>query len=545
MPSLVAPLVSGIPAASSGTAEFYEEGTMVAASVYSDPHGVTAVVSHALDAYGAITRYIKDRVDVVVKTAGGATVKTFTWGTDAREVRVENLGYTGPNAVGAIVAGGRTTLHEVLSDFYTSLGAVDGRALIGGSATLLSAALASSSAVLYVVTAYGAVGNGIADDTTFIQAAINAASTAGGGLVVFPGGLTYKITGGVTVPAGVNLLALGSATITTASASATYLILSGSGLNVIENLTFTTTAVGLGGTVISVTGGAKVAVRNCTMPTGHQIVGVAASHASAEVTCIGCRFTIDTSNSKAGNATVTGARMSFIDCYVADSFSGASYAFEGATGTYIDVTNCKYVATATLGFVFGTGSFYGRINGGTFTFSLAAGTFAVCGGGAAQYVSLSGATFIQTAASSLIMVGSGNIAEAGCQFINGTGTVDWGNAFTSRRSQYRDSLVGTPVTGGWSVGVSPPAGTARIQQYTYTSGAPGTYTVGSPITDTAIGEDFTIILKNGTGAAVTVAWNAVWIVPTGYTSIAANTTWRMMFTRTAASEYTCVSSQTT
>lgn len=39
---------------------------------------------------------------------------------------------------------------------------------------------------------YGAVGNGVADDASAIQAAINAANTAGGGTVVIPAGL-YKI----------------------------------------------------------------------------------------------------------------------------------------------------------------------------------------------------------------------------------------------------------------------------------------------------------------------------------------------------------------
>ena len=56
---------------------------------------------------------------------------------------------------------------------------------------------------------YGAVGNGIADDTTAVQAAINAVSTAGGGTVFFPQG-TYLVTPtsspAITVPSNIRLL---------------------------------------------------------------------------------------------------------------------------------------------------------------------------------------------------------------------------------------------------------------------------------------------------------------------------------------------------
>lgn len=57
---------------------------------------------------------------------------------------------------------------------------------------------------LYVVTAYGAVGDGTNDDTAAIQRALNAASAGGGGLVYLPGG-KYKLTDTVDIPGGVEL----------------------------------------------------------------------------------------------------------------------------------------------------------------------------------------------------------------------------------------------------------------------------------------------------------------------------------------------------
>ncbi|MDQ3153603.1 MAG: right-handed parallel beta-helix repeat-containing protein [Actinomycetota bacterium] len=65
-------------------------------------------------------------------------------------------------------------------------------------------------AVLNVKDArFGAVGNGVADDTVAIQAAITAAGSAGGGVVFFPRG-TYKISATLTLGANVTLKGSGN-----------------------------------------------------------------------------------------------------------------------------------------------------------------------------------------------------------------------------------------------------------------------------------------------------------------------------------------------
>jgi hypothetical protein len=56
---------------------------------------------------------------------------------------------------------------------------------------------------------YGAVGNNVADDTTPIQNAINAAQSAGGGIVFFPTG-TYKITTALSVTSPITLMGCGA-----------------------------------------------------------------------------------------------------------------------------------------------------------------------------------------------------------------------------------------------------------------------------------------------------------------------------------------------
>ncbi|WP_233231611.1 glycosyl hydrolase family 28-related protein [Tichowtungia aerotolerans] len=55
------------------------------------------------------------------------------------------------------------------------------------------------------VTAYGAQGNGVSDDTVAIQSAINARTAKGGGLVWFPAG-TYNISSPLTVTRRISLL---------------------------------------------------------------------------------------------------------------------------------------------------------------------------------------------------------------------------------------------------------------------------------------------------------------------------------------------------
>jgi hypothetical protein len=73
------------------------------------------------------------------------------------------------------------------------------------------------SSTVFDVTAYGAVGDGTADDTEAIEAALTAAGAAGGGVVLAPRG-TYKTRRTLRIPSKVTLQGQGPGTVLTKAA---------------------------------------------------------------------------------------------------------------------------------------------------------------------------------------------------------------------------------------------------------------------------------------------------------------------------------------
>jgi hypothetical protein len=76
-------------------------------------------------------------------------------------------------------------------------------------AALIAGDSPPSSGWFNVKDNYGAVGDNVANDTTPIQNAINAAQAAGGGIVFFPAG-TYKITSPLSITSPVTLMGCGA-----------------------------------------------------------------------------------------------------------------------------------------------------------------------------------------------------------------------------------------------------------------------------------------------------------------------------------------------
>lgn len=153
---------------------------------------------------------------VLVQDVNGNTVSNaiFTPAT-AGDVSVGNAGYTGSNLqTGALQAGGLTTTDAVLSSLFASVGGVDAQYQESGGA--IQRPIQDKFREIWIsVKDFGAVGNGVAIDTTGCQSAINRAKALNGAVVYFPPG-TYKIDQAlaITSATGIRLVGAGSNTTT-------------------------------------------------------------------------------------------------------------------------------------------------------------------------------------------------------------------------------------------------------------------------------------------------------------------------------------------
>jgi len=113
-------------------------------------------------------------------------------------------------------------------------GSVVSGVIVGGTtqrAQLGNLGLVAKGSLVFNVKDYGAVGDGITNDYSAIQNAINAASTAGGGVVFFPIG-TYKIGTALLPKSNITFRGVGQASVITTSTTMTALFLHTQGVGV-------------------------------------------------------------------------------------------------------------------------------------------------------------------------------------------------------------------------------------------------------------------------------------------------------------------------
>lgn len=203
----------------SGKVFLYSPGTTTIVPGYKDDQlsqsWTTTNGGIPLDVAGKVKIWINGQVDVVVQDSSGATVDTMLGFNKVRaeQVEVENASYTGAltDSSGAVTQalGGKTDLSTLLTSAATSLGD-DFKYKESGGATSRSYIEVISQFGISVMD-FGAVGNGIADDTTAFQKAITRATQLST-VVLAPAG-TFKTSAALTVTSatGVQIIGKGHA----------------------------------------------------------------------------------------------------------------------------------------------------------------------------------------------------------------------------------------------------------------------------------------------------------------------------------------------
>lgn len=514
MATPVVPLITGFSDAASGTAEFYTQGTStISTLVYSDVDGQTAVSTHPLNASGRLLRFVEEPVDVVIKNAAGATVATFPVITDARTVRLESTAFTGsnPNGNGQTIAGGKTTLHSGLALYRESLGTDDGYVLVNGTEYLIKNALGSAGAVFFnVKTGYGAQGDDTNDDTSAIQAAVNAAQNNGGGIVFFPPG-TYKISGSITVTSNsIALMGASNGTVTlkqyTTGLTNGWVYLSSSFASMTNiriaasNAAHTGSCVEVGPNTVS-----NVYIEACRLG-GHAGACVKTVGLGVDVTATlnACRLTVSSASGLWCDSSSGNSNVLFTGCSLESTVVVAGLL---KAGVFL-MTGCVIrMNSTTAGTIVMEGSSSASL--------VAAGCFFLAGNtsgtsyinatsGSAEVI-LTGCRLSNGSGGALALTqGSGPVVESGCTI--GSTTIDptLPNASLTYSANRNFRTTATTVAG---VGHTPTTA-ARFHNVTHSSGAGMAF--ANPTGNAPVGTELAIIYRNNTGGAITPTWGTAY-----------------------------------
>lgn len=352
--TLIQPLAISGSRKSDGTANasgrvwVYSPGTTVQEDVWSDADAMTRLTQPlSLDAGGKVTAYVTVPVRLVIEyavttgTYGTLTDTTFIPG-DAESVTVRNDGFTGTGPSGSQTAGGDTDLDTVLTALYTSVGGTDGKYKESSGATARTIKAKFAEAFVSVKD-FGAKGDGIAIDTTAVQATINRVASLGGGTVFFPAG-TYLIDAGLTLSSkdGVSLKGTGAASTVLKNTSTTATLLTFSACNYFRIddlfLTASSTSSGIGIRLASTT--SNVTITGVRLDK--HLVSIKGDGTASTWVFINNSFTPYDGDAASRGIWLSGAQVSdvaIIGTTIGGGSLGYAMEFENATQN-ICVTNC-------------------------------------------------------------------------------------------------------------------------------------------------------------------------------------------------------------
>lgn len=214
---LIDALVSGVSGAENGRAELYVRGGSTRASWYEsfEADGLNDTGADIqLDGYGGAVVYVNEYVNVKVYAStanGGALLREFVAGSNASAIELISPSFTGTDYDSAATGVNKPVdLQEVFRRWFDSAQAIDWKVNVNGISTTIENAVAGSSLFVNVkATQFGAIGDGIEDDTASINAAIVYANSLGGGIVYFPPG-EYLISDEIELLENVSMLGVAS-----------------------------------------------------------------------------------------------------------------------------------------------------------------------------------------------------------------------------------------------------------------------------------------------------------------------------------------------
>jgi hypothetical protein len=337
--ALIAPLSISGSRLSDGTANasgkvwVFQPGTSTPVNVYSDA-AATAIVTQpiTLTNGGLLNRsdlpgglFATQPIRLYIEDVTGTVVSDAVYiPATAGDVGVNNAGFTD------------STLDAVLTKAFTSFGGQDWKYKESSGAS--SRTVAAKFAEIWVsVKDFGAVGDGVAIDTTAIQNAINRVKALGGGVVYFPPG-TYLVDQALTLSSanGVHFVGSGAAATTIRSSHATANLFTLATCNSVtfEDFTITHAATSTGSmfSLTSVSGASLVRIVAAQAATGYRFGLTAAT--CAYISLYDCRIGTITGDAAGLCFAFTDTSLTTV---VGGSYnSGGTYgaSFGGSTGRF-------------------------------------------------------------------------------------------------------------------------------------------------------------------------------------------------------------------
>lgn len=450
--------VSGFgSSAASGTVQFFSVGTLNQATVFSDD-GLTQIITQpiTLDVNGKTPQpvYTATPLRAIVKSSAGTTLADISRidGDRAELVGLSNSAWTA------------TDINSAFTAIKTSTGGVDGQFQDASSGAVARSIQAKFSEAQRSIKDFGAVGNGIADDTVAIQATINAVASAGGGAVLVPPG-TFLISSALTIansPAAVSIsgASRGVSVIKSSNATANAFTVTSVGVVTFRSLTISHSSSS-SGSAISVATGGSVVIDTVSISSFANGVSTTASTVYAQNAIIDAS-TAGLAQSGSSTATLIGGQ------YTSGTGSGITTTGVGAVLRAFGLN----VTGATI-----------AIDVGASASLFAYGVANTAGGAVVGY---------RAAAT------SSTIFHQGC---------DWGGGGVN------DGRTGVPVNytvASTPVTINPLPNQTDAIRIIANAGA-GTVNVGA-VPTLGFGRKFTMICSNNSGGAITWAFNAQYVL---------------------------------